>query len=200
MNHLRRVAAPAYFLALILVLSTGLDLVQSIWPLRIGDVQWRVLSIGLMSRMLIPPLLGLVLAYVAALLAEHRGVLRTLAVVDGLLALGLLAGLGFYALDALELRARLAQGNQNYDLGISFSFVKYLLGFALLVWLTIGQWRSASGMRKGGRRQAAEPATAVVFARGDKADKAGGAPAAAPDQTAPSKATAPPETEPAGER
>jgi len=186
MNHLRRVAAPAYLLAAILVMFTALDLVQSVWPFRAGDVQWRVLSVGLTSRMLIPPLLALVVAYAAALLAEHRKVLRTLAVLDGLLAVALLAGLAFYALDALELRARLTEANQNYDIGIAFSFVKYFLSFVVLAWLTLGQWRAASSMRRGGRREvAAEGATSVVFARVDKGDKA----------AAPAKATVPPEPE-----
>jgi hypothetical protein len=171
MNQLRRVAAAAYLLAAILILFTVMDLVQSVWPIRVGDVQWRVLSVGLLSRMLITPLLGLVIAYAAALLLEHRRVLRTLAVLEALLALILVVGMGFYALDALELRARITEGNRNYDLGIAFSFVKYALGFAALAVLTVSQWRTASGMRKGSRRQGSESGSSVVFAPGDKGDK-----------------------------
>ncbi len=110
MNQLRRVAAAAYLLAALLIVFTSMDLVQSVWPIRAGDVQWRVLSVGLLSRMLITPLLGLVVAYFAALLMEHRRVLRTLAVLEALLAVLLVVGIGFYALDALELRARHHRG------------------------------------------------------------------------------------------
>jgi hypothetical protein len=190
MNHLRRVVAPAYLLAAILIVFTVLDLTQSVWPVRIGDVQWRVLSIGLLSRLLIPPLLALVVAYAAALVGEHKGTLRALAVLDGVLAVVLLVGLAFYSLDALELRARLTQANQNYDIGIALSFVKYLLSFLILAWLTVSQWRAGSAMRRGGRRGAPEPGANVVFSRVEK-DKAPGAQKAAP---------APPEPEVVQER
>ena len=186
MNHLRRVAPAAYLLAVILIVFTVMDLAQTVLPIHLGDVQWRVGAVGLLSRMMITPLLGLVVAYAVALLAEHRRVLRTMAVLDGLFVLVLLVGLAFYALDALELRARLTEGSRNYDLGISFSFVKYLFGLVILVVMTIGPWRAATGIRKGGRRQGAESPTAVVFGRGEKGDRG------TPARTAPASREAEP--------
>ncbi len=168
MNHLRRVAPAAYLLAAILIVFTAMDLLQTILPIRVQDVQWRVVSIGLLSRIMVTPVLGLVVVYAVALLAEHRRVLRTMAVLDGVLALIVAVGLAFYALDALELRARLTQGSRNYDLEISFSFAKYILGLVVLVALTIGPWRAATSIGRGSRRQGSEPASPVVFGRGKK--------------------------------
>ncbi len=133
----------------ILIVFPALDLVQGVWPVRVGDVSWRVASVGLFSRAMLTPILGLVLAYAAALLLEHRRFVRTMAVLNGLFTVTLLAVLGFYALDALELRARLAAENRNYDIGIAFSFVKYAFALVVLLVLTVSEWRTAGTMRKG---------------------------------------------------
>lgn len=170
MNHLRRVAVPAWVMVAILVVFPILDLVQGVWPVRMGDVSWRVASVGLFSRAMLTPILGLVVAYAAALLLEQRRVVRTMAVLNGLMTVVLLAVLGFYALDAVELRARLASENRNYDLGIGFSFLKYGFGLAMLLVLTVSEWRTAGTMRRGSRRQA--ESGGVVFRAGDRTAEA----------------------------
>jgi hypothetical protein len=176
MNHLRRVAGPAYVLVGILIVLPALDLFQAIWPLRPGDVSWRLVSVGLLSRVMITPILGLLVAYAAALLLEQRRVLRTLAVIEGILALTLVAVLVLYGLDAIELRARLASANRNYDVGILFSFVRYGLAFVILAVLAVSQWRAAGAMNREGRREKAEPA-ALLFHVSKKATESPAAPA-----------------------
>lgn len=151
MTHVRRVAVPALLLSGILVLFPLLELTQSIWPIRPGEIPWRVLSVGLFSRMLVTPLLGLVLAYGAALLLGRRRLLRGLAVLSGLLALILIVGLVFYALDALQLRSRLVEANRNYDVGILLSFAKYGVGLVFLLTLMRSQWRAATAVSREGR-------------------------------------------------
>lgn len=161
MTSLRRLAFPALILSAVLILFPLLELAQAIWPLRPGEMPWRVLSVGLFSRMLVTPLLGLAFAYGAALLLERRGLLRALSVFTGLLAVLLLLGLAFYALDVLELRAQISDTSADYDLGILLSFVKYGVSLLFLLTLARSTWRAATAVDRE-RRQIAAPASLVL--------------------------------------
>ena len=160
MNQLRRAVLAAYVVAGILLVFTALDLAQATWPPNPGDLGWRVITIGLLSRVLVTPILALLLIHVAALFSEHRRVLTTMAVVDALLAIILLGGVGAFALDALQMRTQVGpDARSNYDFGLIASFVK-LCGTALfLLFLGFSQWRTAGRLHRevGRRRSSSTP-------------------------------------------
>ncbi|HSJ25424.1 MAG TPA: hypothetical protein VK929_12175 [Longimicrobiales bacterium] len=161
MDQLRKAAVPAWIIAGILVLYPALDVLQAVWPIRLGDVGWRVVVAGLVSRVLVTPILGLGLAFALAVWLKQRRVLRALSLVCGGVAVMLVMGLGVFALDALQMRRMVAtEGVQgNYDLGLVVSFLKYTIALGLLGVLAAVQWKTAQAMPKRVRiRRRAAPA------------------------------------------
>jgi len=172
MTPLRRFAVAAYVVAAVLVLFTALDMLQAAWPLDVGLVNWRVLVIGALARILAMPLLGLVLAYGAALILEQPRVLRTLAIVNVAMAAIIPVGLVFYALDVLQLRDQVVAGDRSrYDMGIFVSFSRYGLGFLALLGMAWGEWGAARAMRvTRGPEQVEEAAAGLVFQAAGKTE------------------------------
>jgi hypothetical protein len=159
MNHLQRVGASAYGVAALLLIFPLLDVLQAVWPPRLGEVSWRVIAAGLLSRVLVTPVLGLLLAFAAALILSQPRVLRTLAVVNALVAVLAAAGLAIFGLDALQVRNQVGMDARgSYDLGLLLSFLKYgvvLLVLALMAW---SEWKSAASLgRTSGRRSRHTP-------------------------------------------
>lgn len=151
MRHLQRLATLSYAVAGILILFPALDLIQAMWPVQLGELNWRVAAAGLLSRLLVTPLLALVLAYGTALLLKQRRTLRALAVLNVVLVSVLVVGLGSFALDAVQLRGEVRSDAQTtYDLGIAISFAKYGIALIMLILLTIGEWRSSRTLAVGG--------------------------------------------------
>ena len=156
MNQLRRAVLAAYVVAGILLVFTALDLAQATWPPNPGDLGWRVITVGLLSRVLVTPILALLLIHVAALFSEHRRVLMTMAVADAVLAIVLLLGLGAFALDALQMRTQVGpDARSNYDFGLMASFLKLGVTGLFLLFIGFSQWRTAGRLnREVGRRKA----------------------------------------------
>ena len=140
-----RLVPPAYGLAAVLVLVPILDVLLQVWPLDPGEASWRFGAIGILSRSLLTPLLGLLLAMATAAAAGHRHALRLTGALSGLLAVGLVAVGGLFALDGLELRAVVAPGEPrarfdrtgfqaSVKLGL---FILLSLAYAIFAWLGV---------------------------------------------------------------
>jgi len=71
----RTLLAAAYSVALLLALSSLLDLGTRLWPLQFGSEDWRFGAMGILFNSLVTPLLGLGLAMAAAYIGRHRGIL-----------------------------------------------------------------------------------------------------------------------------
>jgi hypothetical protein len=163
MKTLRRIAAPTYALAAIFVFFTGLELLQATWPPKIGEVAWRVVAIGLVSRTLLTPLLGLLLAFAVALFLEQRRVLRGLAIANGALAALLLIAMAVFALDALQMRTQIGPlSRQMYQVSVGLSLVKLSITLAFLTGMALIQWRAAAALERGAQH-AASPESPVVW-------------------------------------
>lgn len=132
MRNADRLMIPAYALAGVLVLFPVLDLGLQIWPMLPAQAQWRFGSIGIASRTMITPLLGLLLFYAIALEMGHRWVLWIFTLVSGLLVVLILGLLGLFVVDAIEIRARVnADASRRFDLTTGVAAVK--LGCGLVV-------------------------------------------------------------------
>ena len=91
----RTMVAAAYSVALLLAISSLLDLGSRLWPLQLGSQDWRFGAMGILFNSLVTPLLGLGLAIAAAYLARHRA---TLAACSGLaLVVAAIATIGLVA-------------------------------------------------------------------------------------------------------
>ena len=150
---LRRLAWPTYFVAFLLIATPALDYLSNVWPLRLGDVQWRYGSVGLLAGFVLTPLLGMMLALAAAAVLEHRGVVRVLSIVNLVLVpLWVIATLGF-ALDVLQLRATVPEeGRSTFDIGATKAAVKHLTMAVGVAWLGIAGLR-ATRSSEGGKRK-----------------------------------------------
>ena len=97
---MRALVPAAYAAAILLVLVPLADAVASTWPLLLNQYRWRYLATGALSGFLLMPLLGLLLAAVAAAAAGHRRVLTALGWASLLTAVGLAVELFQFTRDA----------------------------------------------------------------------------------------------------
>lgn len=154
-SKLRPLGWAAYAVAFLLVLMPLADTVLGVWPPRVGEVTWRFGAAGLISRAIMTPLFGMLVALTTAAILEHRVMARILASLSFVAAvLGVLAMIMF-GLDALQARSGVRpEAISAFDIASTAAFLKYILGTITAVLLGIGGWKAG---RK--RHTAAAPAT-----------------------------------------
>lgn len=144
-ERLASLAAPAYCLAALLVITPLGDFLSGVWPWRLGAVDWRFASSGLLSGFLLTPLLG---ALIAIGVAAARGSERPLRIF-GIATLAL-SGLCFlvlllFILDAVQVSSAVPaqQRRAFYDASIK-AFLKYIMAFVASFWLGRTAYRLGS--------------------------------------------------------
>jgi hypothetical protein len=134
----------AYGVALLLILFPVVDSLLGVWPLNPGQVTWRFGALGLFSRAIMTPTLGILVALAAAVVLEHRWALRLVSVAAFLAAGLALAALGVFVLDASQTRSQVVADAQGAFTAASVvAILKYGLGAALLLLLAAGGWRAS---------------------------------------------------------
>lgn len=106
-------AASAYVMAAVLVITPVMDVTVSALPFRFDDPVWRFATIGIYAEGVMTALLGLFLALVAAAYFGHRGMLRALVLVNVLGALCFAAVIGSFILEATTMRTLVAEEVQG---------------------------------------------------------------------------------------
>lgn len=141
-----------YLVAVLLVAIPWTDTLARVLPARADEVAWRFGALGLSSRALMTPLLGLVLIAGTAVARGHRRVLRALAVVAGLAAATCTVAAGIFALDSLQMRGQVdPEIVQEFDISTVPALVKMVLVAVTLVPLSVGAWKSADAVGAGRR-------------------------------------------------
>ena len=141
----RSIVWTLHAVALALLVSPLVDLIGAIWPARLSEVSWRFGAFGLTTSALVSPILGFALLKVGGVLLEQRLLVRTVAIVDLLLLLLLMVGLGFFALDFLQLRATLAVSSQaQYDMAGFKAAVNGLVELIALGWMGVAGMRASA--------------------------------------------------------
>jgi hypothetical protein len=155
MESLRRLSMAAYVVAAVFLLSPLVDVVTNVYPTDIGNMQWRFGAIGILSNYLISGVFGLLLATLVAAFLGHRGVLRTSAVIDLVVAALLLALMLLFALDVLQLRQTVRpEAGEMFKIGALKASLKLLMTAAALAVLGVRALKaSREGMdaRRGGK-------------------------------------------------
>src|SRR5262249_59868918 len=100
----RRLLPLIYVAALVILVDQSLDLFASIWPLNPGVLQWRFGAFGLGLSRLEFLALADAMAIATAVVLEHRRFLVVLAVIHLVLGIAILAGLGLFVLDGIQIR------------------------------------------------------------------------------------------------
>lgn len=152
----RYLASPAYAMAAILVAFPTAEVVLSLIPWRFGVTAWRFSAVGLLSRALMTPMLGVLMLAGLAILLGHRRFLRVLSVLSILGAAVLLVALGTFVLDALEMRGQVRpELKRAFDTASLQAAVKLLISAVWLGMLAAAGFRvtrRARAERRSGRR------------------------------------------------
>lgn len=163
-----RVAAPAYFLAFLFLALPLMDYVMTVWPLQLGQVNWRYGAFGLAGGFLLTPLLGLLMLMATALWFEHRGILLVTGIVSAFVAIALALISMSFVLDSLQMRSGVPVPQKGtFDAGVLKALVKDATGVISAGWVALGSFRGRAGLATSGKRAGGAPL--VVGARTDKA-------------------------------
>jgi len=147
----------AYWTGALLILISWLDFGATVWPFRLGDVDWRYGAIGLLSGFTLTPILGGLIIVAVAALAEHRGMLRVAALGHLVAAGALLLLIAAFELDAVQLRRDMAsEARTAAAVGAGKAALKLVLTASALVWIGI------AGLRRLGPRPMRTEARQIV--------------------------------------
>jgi len=142
---------PAYAVATVFVVSPLADVLTSVWPLVLGNPQWRYGAVGLGANYLISALFGALGLTAIAAARGHARFLKVLSVLDLVCALVLLIATFGFALDALQMRASVPKDNPRtvymFDAGAAKAACKYLFGVVVMLWLALASRRAARSMK-----------------------------------------------------
>ena len=105
--RLRKLLALLYLAGVLIAIDQIADLIATLLasPVSLGAVQWRFGAFGLAATRGSVLLVAEIMLFAAALGLDHPGVLRFLGVLNLVLAAALVAWLGLFALDTLQLRS-----------------------------------------------------------------------------------------------
>jgi hypothetical protein len=160
---LKRLAAPAYFVAALLVVLPILDFLTNVWPPQPGHAVWRYGSAGLFTGFVLTPLLGVLVALGVAAVAEHGRALTVLGITSVVVAVLFVLLTGLFVLDGLQVRASVPpQSKVRFELGIWRAVVKYLVVAGALTWLGVAARRAGRHARHT-RREATPGAPPAVL-------------------------------------
>jgi hypothetical protein len=139
-RHLR---VPGYLFFGIAMILPVLDLLVSVYPIRLDTVVWRFGAVGLLSSAIGAPLLVLFFVFALAVFCGDKKVIMTVGVVASLIALLLVAGTGSFALDALQMKRRVqAAAQQRFMLASAQAMLKLILEAISAVVLAITAFRT----------------------------------------------------------
>jgi hypothetical protein len=145
----RRLRVPGYLFFGIAMILPILDLLVSVYPIRLGTVVWRFGAVGLLSSAIGAPLLVLFFIFALALFLGDRRVVLTVGIVASLIALLLVAGAGSFALDALQMKRRVQEAaQQRFMMASMQAMLKLILEGISAIVLAISAFRTVNSKLK----------------------------------------------------
>jgi hypothetical protein len=154
-----------------LVLFPLSDIGSRFFPANIHNLQWRFAVLGLGMSSMSVMLLGVTLLGLIAALRENRLLLRVLSTYSALVTLALLAAIGLFALDTLQLRGLVqnpAAKPQIVKMAVT-AMIAGILHLIAFIGLTIGLWRATRRMKAVKASSGAPAAPVIVYSGAEKA-------------------------------
>jgi hypothetical protein len=144
-QQLRRLAAPSYIAAASLILFPVFDqLMQLVSTAKIHDARWRFGAAGLLSNMLILPVVGLMIVLVLAAALEHRAFQRVMAVLCAIGAVGLVLATGLFMLDAIQVRGLMRpEAASSWGVATGTAVIKLIVAGLALVGFAIASFHNS---------------------------------------------------------
>ncbi len=159
----RRVRAPAYLVMALLILSPLIELCAAAWPFDAHQAGWRLSFAGTAGASLGWPILGLFLTFLIAVLVADTSALVVVSSVSTLIGVLCFCQAALFALDALELKARVRPAMaERYDAVSAWWVIKFFAAGAILLLLAVSAWRVARILRRERKGGAERPASLVV--------------------------------------
>ncbi len=169
MTHPRHIAWPLYLTGLAIVAVPALEFVVTVSPLSPTLLSWRVAAVGILSRAVLTPLVGLVILLGAAVLLEHARVQRALMVVGFFGCGALLLTAVMFALDLVQLRGQVrVVARPAYDTSSAMALVKLLVAAGVLLSFGLSGLLTARRAARAAHHAAPTP----VIARAEHAEEA----------------------------
>jgi hypothetical protein len=167
MRYEQRIVLPAYAVAMIMIVFPVIDFVLQVWPPMLEQSSWRFGAIGIVSRLLITPFLGLLLVLVVAAWREHLRVLQAFTVLNAMLVLAFLALVVVFALDGLEVRALVTpETADRFDLTALVGLFKLGLAPALALLYALAGWKISRSVARAARSESGASIVAPGALRG----------------------------------
>lgn len=144
MRRYRLLAWASYGAAALLIIFPILDSILGVWPFHPEQITWRFGALGLFSRGVMTPTLGLLIGIVTAVLFEHRAWLRAQSVLSFVGAALLLTAVSVFFLDALQTRTQVVpDATASFNAASAVAVLKYGMGVLLCLALGAGGWVAA---------------------------------------------------------
>jgi cytochrome bd-type quinol oxidase subunit 2 len=125
-----------FLAAWLLMLVPFVQAASQIWPLQLGNIQWRFGAANALSSVLLLPFLGLSLLLVLARSLERRGLARLVGSLAALFSLGIAGAVVVFVLDAEELKSivssQMAGQFTSTTARVALVSVLFVFGFLLL--------------------------------------------------------------------
>lgn len=128
----RWLTVAGYLLALYLIFVPLFETTIAVWPLGVGDRQWRYGAVGLYTQTMMTPLLGLLIALGIALYVRNRGMIRAIAVVGGAAAAVTLLSIPIFLIDAVQIRGDV-DANAVTAVNVTTGFAVFKMILAILI-------------------------------------------------------------------
>lgn len=147
-----------YLCVFLFLAIPAIQAVTQLWPLQVGNIQWRFTAATVLATALVLPAAGLVLGAVAARLSGQKGARLTIGILATVLVVALLAGTGNFVLDALQLREVVPTAAMS---GFLATTARVLLMCSLFIvaftWVAVVSFTGRRGQRVSAPRRAARP-------------------------------------------
>jgi hypothetical protein len=147
MTRLSRIALPGYAVCAWLMLFPLVDALLLTFPLTPSLDRWRYSGAVVLSRSLMTPCLGLVLAFALAIALDHERMQRAIKVVSGAMTAMIVLVTGVFLKDSIGLGGRAAPASglaAPFGAGWALSLMKLLFFILVLALLT-----GAAGTERG---------------------------------------------------
>ena len=120
-----------------------------LFPFRLGDVRWRFQAGASMSGIMLLPFLGLTFGLTIARSVGHRGISRFIGVIGLLTVLSLIAALGLFFLDSLQVKSIVRDAEmQNFYKAVATASVAMFVSICAFSYLTLVAFRARKGAVK----------------------------------------------------